>query len=57
MAPDGEISPLDEAAVSIHEMYLSFRRAGFTRSEATSIIAKVTFEVIQQSESPGEKDT
>jgi hypothetical protein len=45
---DGELSPLDEAAVSIHEMYQSFRRAGFTRTEATSIIAKVTVEIISQ---------
>ena len=55
--PDGDISPLDEAAVSIHEMYLSFRRAGFTRAEATSIIAKVTFEVIAQQQDAGDRDT
>jgi len=43
---DGEMSPLDEAAVMLHEMYMSFRRAGFTRTEATAIIAKTTAEII-----------
>jgi hypothetical protein len=46
VSPDGEISPMDEAAVSMHEMYLSFRRAGFSRAEAISIIAKTTAEFI-----------
>ncbi len=50
MAPDGELSPMDEAAVSLHELYLSFRRAGFARSEAIAIIAKTSAEVITQRE-------
>jgi hypothetical protein len=48
MAPDGDLSPMDEAAVSMHELYLAFRRAGFTRSEAISIIAKTSAEIIAQ---------
>lgn len=48
MAPDGDISPLDEAAVQMHELYLSFRRAGFSRAEATTIIAKTAAEAMSQ---------
>jgi hypothetical protein len=50
MAPDGDLSPMDEAAVSMHELYLAFRRAGFARSEALTIIAKTSAEVITQRE-------
>ena len=59
MAPDAEISPLDEAAVTMHELYLSFRRAGFTRTEAVSIIAKVAAEIMtqQMGEKSGDEDT
>jgi hypothetical protein len=46
MAPDGEMSPLDEAAVQMHELFTSFRRAGFSRSEAVTIIAKVAVEAM-----------
>ena len=38
--------PMDEAALGLHEMYSAFRRAGFTRAEATAIIAKTTAEMI-----------
>jgi hypothetical protein len=48
MAPDTDLSPLDEAAVQMHELYTSFRKAGFSRSEAITIIAKVAAEAMQQ---------
>jgi len=48
MARDGDLSPLDVAAVSMHELYESFKRAGFTRSEAISIIAKTAAEIVAQ---------
>jgi len=57
VAPDGDISPLDTAAVTIHELYRSFRRAGFSRAEATSIIAKVTAEIIAQQQTVGDEET
>lgn len=47
MAPDGDISTLDEAAVSLHEMFVSLRKAGFSRSEATSVIAKIAAEAMR----------
>ena len=46
MAPETDLSPLDEAAVQMHELYTSFRRAGFSRSEAITIIAKVAAEAM-----------
>jgi hypothetical protein len=57
MAPDGELSPMDEAAVSMHEMYQSFRRAGFTRTEAVTIIAKVAAEAINAGADEPEEGT
>lgn len=48
MTPEGDLSPMDEAAVSMHELYQSFRRAGFTRTEALTIIAKTAAEVVAQ---------
>jgi len=48
MARDGDLSPMDEAAVAMHELYESFRRAGFGRGEALTIIAKTAAEVIAQ---------
>jgi hypothetical protein len=42
------MTPLDVAAVSMHELYESFRRAGFTRSEAITIIAKTAAEIVAQ---------
>jgi hypothetical protein len=46
--------PMDEAAIAMHEMYMSFRRAGFSRAEATSIIAKTTAEMISAGMAEGE---
>lgn len=37
---DGEMSPLREAAVQLHEMYLELKRAGFSRGEAMELVAK-----------------
>jgi len=48
VARDGDLSPMDEAAVMMHELYESFRRAGFGRGEALTIIAKTAAEVIAQ---------
>lgn len=48
MARDGELSPLDVAAVTMHELYESLKRAGFSRSEAITIIAKTAAEVMTQ---------
>jgi hypothetical protein len=38
--------PMDDAAIAMHELYSSFRRAGFTRSEALTVIAKTSAEII-----------
>jgi hypothetical protein len=38
---DGDMSPLREAAVQLHEMYVELRNAGFSRSEAMELVAKV----------------
>lgn len=34
-------SPMKEAAVSMHEMYLTLREAGFSRRDALELIAKM----------------
>jgi hypothetical protein len=38
---DGEMSPLREAAVQLHEMYVELKRAGFSRGEAMELCTKV----------------
>jgi len=47
MADDGDITPMEEGMIALHEVYLSFRKGGFTRGEATSIIAKMAMELLQ----------
>jgi hypothetical protein len=42
MSNDNEpVTPLREAAGQLHEMYITLKEAGFTRSEAMEILAKV----------------
>lgn len=36
-----EISPLKLAAGQLHEMYMEFRQAGFTRREALTLVSSV----------------
>ena len=35
------MSPMREAAVQLHEMYIELKRAGFSRTEAMELIARV----------------
>lgn len=44
MGEDGDLSPMREAAIMLHEMYEELKRAGFSRSEAMQLIAKVAAE-------------
>lgn len=37
---DGDVSPLREAAIQLHEMYTELKAAGFTRGEAMELVAK-----------------
>lgn len=39
---DSGFSLLLQAAVAMHEMYLQFRAAGFTKDEALTLVAKMT---------------
>jgi len=34
------MSPLREAAIQLHEMYVELKRAGFSRGEAMELVAK-----------------
>ena len=34
-------SPMEEAAISMHEMYVTLRRAGFSRRDALELVAKM----------------
>jgi hypothetical protein len=49
---NNEMSPLREAAVQMHEMYVELKAAGFNRSEALELIVKTigqaTAEAAQQ---------
>lgn len=48
------ISPLREAAIQIHEMYVELKNAGFSRSESMELIAKVLSSMFnQQTDSNG----
>jgi hypothetical protein len=38
--------PLDQAAVQLHELFASLRRAGFSRGESIAVIAKTAAELI-----------
>lgn len=38
--PDSPISALLEAAISMHEMYVSFIAAGFTETQAMTLVAQ-----------------
>jgi hypothetical protein len=46
MSNDGDdeyeyASPMEEAAISMHEMYVTLRRAGFTRRDALELVARM----------------
>jgi hypothetical protein len=34
-------SPMEEAAISMHEVYVTLRRAGFARRDALELVAKM----------------
>lgn len=36
-------SPMEEAAISMHEMYTTLRRAGFSRRDGLELVAKMLF--------------
>jgi hypothetical protein len=37
----GYTSPMQDAAVAMHEMYETLKRAGFNRREALELVAKI----------------
>jgi hypothetical protein len=37
----GDSSPLKEAAVSMHELYVTLKEAGFNRRDSLELIAKI----------------
>jgi hypothetical protein len=41
------MSPLREAAIAAHEMYLGFREGGFSRSEALELVARIAASAMQ----------
>lgn len=56
---DGEMTPLREAATQLHEMYTELKGAGFSRSEAMELVARVLAQGIaqeQQIQQENEKD-
>lgn len=44
MGEDGEMSPLRQAAIELHELYSELKNAGFSRSEAMELVARTLAE-------------
>lgn len=40
-APANPFGQITEGAIQLHEMYISYREGGFTRSEALELIARI----------------
>lgn len=53
-----QINTLDESAAALHEMYLSYMRAGFTRDQAMQLVLQVVASIGTNSvhDSGGEDD-
>ena len=56
MGTEGDLSPMEEGMVQMHEVYLAFRKGGFTRGEALTIIAKMGIELLQAAEDTAQSD-
>lgn len=41
MSDDANSSPMRVAAITAHEMYTEFRKAGFSRRDAVELMAKI----------------
>jgi hypothetical protein len=52
MSPEDPISPLAEAAVSMHEIVLVYVQAGFSRAEAIQIVTALMAARLRQGEGP-----
>lgn len=37
------ISPMEEAAIGMHEVYLTLRKAGFSRRDGLELVARMLF--------------
>jgi predicted nuclease with TOPRIM domain len=48
----GEWTPMEKAAIALHEMFSSLVAAGFTKDEATSIVSQVMVGVSAQKQLP-----
>lgn len=49
-------SPMKEAAVSMHEMYLTLREAGFSRRDGLELIAKMLITGIAEASVEDDED-
>ncbi len=45
---DGDISPMREATVQLHEMYVELKAAGFSRAESMELLAKMMRQMLNQ---------
>ena len=54
MGSEGDLSPMEEGMVQMHEVYLAFRKGGFTRGEALTLIAKMGIEILSAAENETE---
>lgn len=49
MGPEDPFNDLTEATVSQHEMYMSWRQAGFTEAQAMELLKTVVAEIVRGS--------
>lgn len=53
-SPANPFNVMTEGAVGLHEMYLSYKEAGFTRSEALELIARIMSYSVKDTDLPPE---
>jgi hypothetical protein len=54
--PHVDPTPMDEAAIAMHELYVSMVRAGFNRTEAIAIIAALAAKQMELENAKGETE-
>ena len=47
---DNFITPIAQAAMALHELYVELLRAGFTRRDALDLVGKMLLSSLQQSD-------
>lgn len=54
MPEDGDVTPLRDAAIQVHELYLELKKTGFSRSESMELISRVLAQSIMNEQQNGD---